>query len=171
MRTTSDTELLDEDLTLEDAGTDMLLADELRTDELALDDDKLELTAELVARTELDAAELESAVLESDELITRLLELRIELMELRTELEDAALETGSRLGYAFLTNNWNASGNQRPATGALARAPVPRLELLPSVKVYVGSHMRSKPLAGSSGSNDNSRDDAPSDSPGGFTQT
>lgn len=132
VRTTSGTELLDDDIALLD---ELLIAEELIIDEL--DEDRLELITELELLIELGAIELDGTELDETELERTELDgtITAELLELDTRLDDALEEESSSAGYAFLTSNWNASANQRPATGALANAPVPRLVLLPSLKV------------------------------------
>src|SRR5690606_14611885 len=69
-------------------------------------------------------------------------------------------------GYALFNRIWNASVCQRPACGASGMEPVK----VPLELVKVGSQLRSKPLAGSTGSMMPGLP-TPSDSPGGFTHT
>ncbi len=64
------------------------------------------------------------------------------------------------------TSSWNCAENQWPASGEFARAPVMLLPLRP-LPVYVGSHIRSKPLPSSLSMGAL----LPSDSPGGLAQT
>ncbi len=65
-----------------------------------------------------------------------------------------------------IRDSWNWAENQCPETGAFGRAPDMLLPLR-ALPVYVGSHMRSKPLPSSFGMAELD----PSDSPGGFIQT
>ena len=86
VRTTSGSELLDEDVAT---------LDELMT--AKLDDDLLELITELELTSELDAIELDCTELDRTELDGTELEAielttTTELLELRTELDDKALE-------------------------------------------------------------------------------
>lgn len=69
-------------------------------------------------------------------------------------------------GWALRSSSWNCPENQCPATGESGRAPV-RLKPLRPLPVYVGSHIRSKPLPSSLSTGSL----LPSDSPGGLAQT
>src|SRR3954465_11265711 len=63
-------------------------------------------------------------------------------------------------------SSWNCAENQCPDSGAFGSAPDMWLALR-GLPVYVGSHIRSKPLPSSFGI----AELEPSDSPGGFTHT
>src|SRR5690349_10079444 len=63
-------------------------------------------------------------------------------------------------------SSWNWAENHLPDSGALPSEP-DRLLPLRTLPVYVGSHIRSKPLPSLFGISSL----APSDSPGGFTHT
>lgn len=135
VRTISGTALLDDDdAMLDDDGADEASEDaEL---ELITTLDALELDGTALDEMTLDEMALDAVELDGTELEALELTITTELLELRTELDDRELDVvSSKAGYAFLTKSWNASGNQRPATGAFAKAPVPKLVLLPSLKV------------------------------------
>ncbi len=141
VRTISGTALLDDDdAMLDDDGADDADEDEPWSDdelELITALDALELDGTALDEMTLDEMALDVVELDGTELEALELNTTTELLELRTELDDTELDVmmSSRAGYAFLTKSWKASGNQRPATGAFAKAPVPRLVLLPSLKV------------------------------------
>src|SRR3954467_3415159 len=63
-------------------------------------------------------------------------------------------------------SSWNCAENQCPDSGAFGSAP-DRLLLFRGLPVYVGSHIRSKPLPSSFAIAELD----PSDSPGGLTHT
>ena len=90
VRTTSGTELLDDEIAMLE---ELLIAEELMIDEL--DEERLELITELELLIELDAIELDGTELETAELdgtITK------ELLALDTRLDDALEEESSSAG-------------------------------------------------------------------------